>query len=236
MNSPLPSPSPTPPTPPKYAARSPQDLADLIASHPLSWVCSASASGPLATPLPLVPRFDADGTLVAVEGHFARGNAQVEALRHDPQALLLWMGPQGYVSPSWMADRTQAPTWNYASAQAQVCVSFLDEAGLLRHLRELVDQQEAGRAQAWSLDEMGARLHKLAQHVIGFRAEVTQLQQRYKLGQDEREDVYPDIVTGLAAAPGSAALLDWMQRFNPTRGPAATAIDPQAAAMPAPRT
>lgn len=202
----------------RFAARGPQDLADLARAHPLAWICSRGPAGQLSTPLPLVPRYAPDGRLLVVEGHFARANAQVAALRLDGEAWILWMGVQGYVSPSWMADRTQAPTWNYASAQLRVNVRF-DEGqdAIVRHLRELTDRQEAGRAGAWTVDEMGQRLAQLAQRVIAFRAEVVECRERYKLGQDERDDVLADILAALDTRE-DRALVDWMRRFNPGRG------------------
>jgi transcriptional regulator len=202
----------------RFAARGPQDLADLAHGHPLAWLCSAASAGQLSTLLPLVPVFAPEGRLLAVEGHFARSNPHVAALRADARATVLWLGVQGYVSPSWMADRTQAPTWNYASAQLSVDVRFDDDPAVtLRHLRELTERQEGGRDHAWAIDEMGARLAQLAQRVIAFRAEVIECRERYKLGQDERDDVFADIVTGLDAT-GDAALVDWMRNFNPGRG------------------
>lgn len=208
----------SPPPIDRFAARGPQDLADLARGHPLAWICSAGPAGLVSTPLPLVPRFAPDGRLVAVEGHFARGNAQVAALREQPRATVLWLGVQGYVSPSWMADRTQAPTWNYAAAQLQVDVHFDESAdAILRHLRDLSERQEAGRPNAWTIDEMGPRLAQLARRVIAFRADVVDVRERYKLGQDERADVFADILTGLSAS-GDTALVDSMRRFNPGRG------------------
>lgn len=203
--------------PDRFAARGPHDLADLARGHPLAWLCSAGPAGLLSTPLPLLPVFADDGRVVAVEGHFARNNAQVAALREQPRATVLWMGVQGYVSPSWMADRTQAPTWNYATAQLEVDVRFDERPdAILRHLRELSERQEAGRPDAWRVDEMGPRLLQLAQRVIAFRADVVACRERYKLGQDERDDVFADILAGLSTA-GDPALVDWMRRFNPTR-------------------
>ena len=210
----------TPPWRPadRFSARGPQDLADLARAHPLAWVCSHGPAGQLSTPLPLIPQFASDGRLLAVEGHLARANPQVAALQADGQAWILWMGAQGYVSPSWMADRTQAPTWNYASARLRVTVRF-DEGSdaIVRHLRELVDRQEAGRANAWRIDDMGPRFAQLAQRVIAFRAEVVECHERYKLGQDERDDVFADILAGLDAQE-DRELIDWMRRFNPGRG------------------
>ncbi|MDY0748371.1 FMN-binding negative transcriptional regulator [Paucibacter sp. R3-3] len=205
----------------KFDAQSDHDLTDLVAGHPLAWLCSMSASSGLqATPLPLLLKHDEAGRLVAVEGHFARGNTQVEALRRNPEALVLWMGVQGYVSPSWLTDRTQAPSWNYASAQCRVRVRFLDddEAALSAHLDELARRFEAGRPGAWSVAEMGARLQLLAQRVIAFRAEVVELRERYKLGQDERDDVFGELLAGLDGSDGGDPLAGWMRRFNPGRG------------------
>jgi transcriptional regulator len=204
--------------PNRFAARGPQDLADLARGHPLAWICSRGPAGQVASPLPLVPKFAADGRIEAVEGHFARSNPQVAALRADAEAWILWLGVQGYVSPSWMADRTQAPTWNYASAQLRVTVRLLDDPdAITAHLRELTERQEAGRPRAWRIDDMGPRLALLAQRVIAFRAEVVDCTERYKLGQDERDDVYADILAGLDTQP-DAALPAWMRRFNPGRG------------------
>ena len=217
--------------PNRFAACSPHDLSDLAAGHPLAWICSAGPNGLMATPLPLRLKHGEDGGLLAVEGHFAIANPHVAALRADPQALVLWLGVQGYVSPSWMADRTQAPSWNYASAQCRVAVRFedgaeADEYATLRHLRALACEHEAGRPEAWSVDEMGPRLQQLAQRVVSFRAEVLALHERYKLGQDERDDVFADILAGLGGS-AQAPLAEWMRRFNPGRGPAATVNDPR---------
>lgn len=214
----------------RFASRNPEGLADLLdltRGHPLGWLCSTGPNGLMASPLPLMLVESDAGRLLAVEGHFALANPQVAALRADPDALVLWMGVQGYVSPSWMADRTQAPSWNYASAQCRVRVQLDDgdDEAALRHLRTLAEAHEDGRPNAWSVEEMGPRLHRLARHVVSFSAEVVDLQQRYKLGQDERDDVLADIVHGLARS-GQHALAGWMQRFNPGRGPLETGFDP----------
>lgn len=205
-------------SPSTFAARRPGDVADLVRAHPLAWVVSIGDGGLLATPLPLLVHTDADGRLTAVQGHFSRANPQVAALRADPQALLLWMGPQGYVSPSWMADRTQAPTWNYASVQCRARIHFDDdEAALRAHLEALVAAHEIGRTEPWHPGEMGERYATLAARIVAFNAVPQQVNERFKLGQDERRDVYADILGGLQRGGGGQALCDWMRRFNTGR-------------------
>jgi transcriptional regulator len=196
-----------------FAARSPRDIADLVLDHPLAWVTSAGEAGPEATLLPIRPVFGSAGEIVRLDGHLARRNPQVEAMRRDPRALILFLGPNGYLSPSWLADRSQAPTWNYASTQFLCRLElFEDEPSLQAHLRDLVGAHEAGRPMAWNLDETGERYHRLVRGIIGFRAEVLETRAKFKLGQDERDDVFADMMTGLGAN-GGEALAGWMDRF-----------------------
>lgn len=202
----------------KYAPPNSADVARLIRDFPLAWVVSAQPQF-LATPLPLRPRFDEGGRLLRLDGHFARGNPQVAALRAHPAALVLFMGPQGYVSPSWMTDRTQAPTWNYASAQFVVDVELIGtDAELDPLMDDMVEAMEAHREHRWRATEMGERYRKLANRVVGFHLHVRGGRVKFKLGQDERDDVYGDIVHGLEGE-GSAELLEWMRRCNPGREP-----------------
>ena len=202
--------------PVKYAPRDTNDVSDLVTRYPFAWVVSGGEPWS-ATPLPLRPRFDADGRLTAFVGHFARSNPQVERLRDAPRALLLFMGSHAYVSPSWMADRTQAATWNYAGAAFDCTLSLIDDAaGIEDALRDLIDAMEAGRPNAWSLDQMGERAARVARGVVAFRADIVEVQAAFKLGQDERDQEYGEIIRGLTDA-GEHALVAAMRSQNPQR-------------------
>lgn len=201
----------------RFAPRCDQDVMQLVAGHPLAWIVSGEGGNFRATLLPVLPTLDPQGRITSLVGHFARSNDHFELLKGSPRALLLVLGTQGYISPSWMQDKTQAPTWNYASAQFLADISFFEQpADIEAHLRDLVDTMEAGRPDAWSVDQMGPRYHSLSQRVIGFRADVREIRAKFKLGQDERDDVFVDIAKGLARS-GHNELLHWMKTFNPGR-------------------
>lgn len=198
------------PTPSKYAAASDDEILDLVRRHPFAWIVSAD-DGFAATPLPLLPERDAQGALVALRGHFGRGSLHLQRLRARPVCLILFMGEQGYVSPSWMADRTQAPTWNYESVAFECELRFLEQsADVTDHLSELTAVHEQGRPDSWGLADMGERYSRLATGVTPFRAEIRARRAVFKLGQDERPDVYADILAGLDRS-GSAPLADRMR-------------------------
>ncbi|MEP6907112.1 MAG: FMN-binding negative transcriptional regulator, partial [Pseudoxanthomonas sp.] len=116
--------------------------------------------------------------------------------------------------PSWMADRTQAPTWNYASANFQVRVALLTEGDAIdAELGALVTQMETGRENAWSMSEMGERQARLAQGVVALRADIVSVQATFKLGQDEQRHDFDQIVHGLEQA-GEQRVVEWMHAFD----------------------
>lgn len=197
-----------------YAARSQDDLVALLAAQPLAWLVSAGGDDAASTPLPLRAGFDAQGRLVSLLGHLAKRNPHVARLQRDPLAQALAMGPHAYVSPSWLDDRTQAPTWNYASASFQVRVTLLDNVEAIdAELDALVTQMEAGREHAWRMSEMGQRQARLAQGVLALRADILSVQATFKLGQDERRHDFDQIVQGLSQA-GEADMVTWMRAFD----------------------
>ncbi len=202
----------------KFAPPSEAAVTRLVVENPLAWIVSRDDGGFCATPLPLRPVLDAQGTVERLIGHFARSNRHVQVLARDPRALILFMGPHGYVSPSWMRDRTQAPTWNYAYVQYDVDIRFVDDETQLEEvLRDLVGAMETGRPHAWGIEEMGPRYRRLASGVIAFEALIRARRVRFKMGQDERDDVYADILAGLEKT-GGHTLRDWMLQSNPGRG------------------
>jgi transcriptional regulator len=194
-----------------FAPNSPADVSQLIAAFPLAWVIGADFQ---ATPLPLMAETDAAGAVVALVGHFARRNPQVAALQSDPRALILFQGPQGYISPRWVSKPAWGPTWNYAVARFEVRVEFVPEE-IDAAIRAMAAHLEAHRADPWVPTEMGPRYADLRRHIIGFRAHVQAAHATFKLGQDEDQATFSEITAALGEMP----LARWMsaQRTPPPR-------------------
>lgn len=191
-------------------------VTELLLKHPFVWVVSSDAEDYRATSVPVTVVLDDAGHVCRFTGHFARANEHVKLLRRQPRALMLFQGTNGYVSPSWLSDRTQAPTWYYVNAQFTVDIEFLEDAAELADaMGELVTQLEAGREHAWQLHEMGERYAGLARGIIGFRATIRSRRVKFKLGQDERKDIYPMIFEAVSSRHEELARL--MELCNPGR-------------------
>ena len=208
------------PVPPHFQPRGEADLIDLVSRNPLAWLVASDLSAIL---LPIRPVVE-EGGLVGLSGHMPRRIAGCFA--DDPNAVLLFGGPSAYLSPSWFADRRQAPTWSSASCAFRCTIRLIDDPAALRaSLADLVDAMEEGRPHPWRLDEVGERYDQLAARIVAFRADIIDRRAAYRLGQDEDEQTFADIVAGLRAE-GEESLAALMTDFRPS---AAVRNDPPAA-------
>ncbi|PJI89997.1 FMN-binding negative transcriptional regulator [Sphingomonas koreensis] len=185
------------------------DVRALIEGFPLAWVCGGGAGAVEASLLPLIGVYDGEGRLIELIGHLMRSNPLHAALTADPRATILFSGPDAYVSPEHAGRRDWAPTWNYAQVKVGAEIAF-DEALTETSLKVLIDAMEAGRAEPWSVEELGPRYQGMLTRIIGFRARVTALSGKFKLGQDEDDATLHAILGALPDAQSVA----WMKRFN----------------------
>lgn len=192
-----------------FVPRDGADVAALVEAYPLCWIVSAGPAGQAATPLPLLVERDADGGVAALFGHFALSNPQVALLRQDPKAMILAMGPNGYISPRLVSNPTWGPTWNYAATRFDVDVALVPEENdsALRRLAAFVERDAA---EPWTVEKMGPRYADLSRYIVAFRATVVAEQARFKLGQDENPATRAEIVAGLS----DRTLADWMTWAN----------------------
>lgn len=188
------------------------DVADLIAEYPLAWVSAADGDADHASLLPLLGEYGSDGRLTHLLGHMGRRNPLFACLSASPSALILFQGPQAYVGPEHAGRRDWAPTWNYAQLRVEAEVAFLPDATgpAVDTLVAAMDAADTG----WTIAELGARYDGMLRSIIAFRARVTRVRGRFKLGQDEPRAVFDTIL----ARHGDAALVRWMRRFDRGNG------------------
>lgn len=198
--------------PAPFQPRGDDDLLALVSQYPLAWIVGENMSALL---LPLRPVRDAEGDLVGFSGHFPRSSPQLARLKANPRALLLFTGPTAYVSPSWLQNRVQAPTWMSISGAFDCILDFSENPDQLASgLRDLVDAMEQGRANAWSLDELGGRYEGLARRIVPFHAEIRDSRAAFRLCQDEDDQTFEDTLRSVRAE-GREDVAALMEEFRP---------------------
>ncbi len=187
-------------TPPAFAADEPALLAALALDNPLASLVSQGAEGLVATHLPLLYQADR-GRLI---GHVARANRQWHDL-DGREGLAIFLGRQGYVSPSWYASKQEhgrvVPTWNYEAVHVYGRLSVLQEP---RDLLEIVDaltqSQESGRAAPWAIsDAPESFIAAQLKGIVGLELAVTRIEGKRKFSQNRPEADRLGVIRGLRA-------------------------------------
>jgi transcriptional regulator len=185
-----------------------EELARLIADAPLCWIVPhAEPAGAILMPV-LLER-DGDGRPASLLGHLPRRAPAASALAQQGAASFLFLGPNSYISPA-MAGRLQwAPTWNFVSARVDATVA-LDDRLTRKSVEEMVAHMEG--AGGWRPNELGDRFADLLAKIVGFRAVIDVSAPRFKLGQDEDEEVFGNIASALHDTP----IGEWTRRIAGT--------------------
>src|SRR3954447_23449437 len=123
--------------PSHFAETRAEVLRELIAAHPLGTLVTSGAAGLEANHIP----FEFDplpapfGTLRA---HVARANPVWRGFFPDTEPLVIFQGPQIYITPSWYATKAETgkvvPTFNYIVVHAYGTMRAIEDQTWLRNL------------------------------------------------------------------------------------------------------
>lgn len=194
-----------------FEATDPAILHALIRAHPLGALVVQSAEGLSASHLPFVlhPELGPHGTL---RGHVARANpVWHEPARGDTHALVIFQGPQGYVSPAWYATKRESgkvvPTWDYVVVHAHGPLRAIeDRAWLRQQIEQLTHAHEAGRAEPWRVADAPADyVERMLGAIVGLELPIARLVGKQKLSQNRPARDRQGVVDGLLAEGGAAA-------------------------------
>jgi len=174
----------------------------LMQTRPLAALVSGGAAGLYATHLPTVLK--EDGPFGLVEFHLARANPHWKALAEGDEALMIFQGPEGYITPNWYPSKAEhqkvVPTWNYAVVHAYGRPEVMQDADRLRrHVGELTAQQERSEAQPWAVTDAPERyVEMMLRGIVGFRFAITRLEGKWKMSQNREMQDREGVVNGLA--------------------------------------
>lgn len=196
--------------PASFEEQRPEVLQQLMADHPLATIVRHGEDGLVADHVPLLhmPCADGHGHLI---GHVARANPLWRA-RPDEELLLVFQGPQTYISPNWYATKSEGgkvvPTWNYAVAHvhATLCAVHEPEA-VLEILTQLTRRHEAEQPHPWQVADAPADFtRKLLDSIVGVRLHIRRMQGKWKVSQNQPETNRASVVSGLIGQGGNTAV------------------------------
>jgi transcriptional regulator len=173
----------------------------LMRARPFVALVSESAEGLYATHLPTVLKDD--GPYGVVEFHLARASPHWKYLAERNEVLMIFQGPEGYITPNWYPSKAEhakvVPTWNYAVVHAYGRPEVMQDTDWLRrHVAELTAQQERSEVKPWApTDAPETFIKVMLRGIIGFRLAITRLEGKWKMSQNREMKDRDGVVRGL---------------------------------------
>lgn len=180
-----------------YRPPDPAWLTELVRAYPLAILVTTGPDGPLATHLPIVLAADVDGTEppetlegTTLYGHLNRANPHWAALDGGANALVIFQGPDGYVSPAVYRTTPAAPTWDFTAVHVHGTLRPVARpAHTMRIVRATARVFEARFGDGWDQTSSLGYFGTLLPGVGAFALTVTAAEGMFKLSQEQEPDV-----------------------------------------------
>jgi transcriptional regulator len=187
--------------PDQFREQDVSELHALMRARPFAALVSAGPAGLYASHLPTVLK--QEGAHGVIECHLARANPHCKELGEVGEALLIFQGAEGYITPNWYPTKADSgkvvPTWNYAVVHAYGRPEVEDDVEWLRrHVGELTAQQERSEAAPWAVTDAPERyIDVMLRGIVGFRFVITRLEGKWKMSQNREKEDAEGVVGGL---------------------------------------
>jgi len=189
-------------TPPVFLEDHLPVLHDLMQQARLVSLVTMGENGLEASQVPVVFA-PSDGEFGTIHGHLSRGNAQWRTADVKVPALIMFNGPDAYISPSWYATKVQTekvvPTWNYQAVHAYGEIEFYDDAArLLDLVSRLTEKHEERRADPWAVSDAPADfIAAQLKGIVGFSLPIARLDGKSKMSQNKSGEDRHGVIQGL---------------------------------------
>src|SRR5690348_5564449 len=196
--------------PPAFKEERLETLHALIRAHPLATLITTGAGGLLANLVPFtLVNGGEKGTLRC---HVARANDQVEALNAGAETLIVFQGPEAYISPSWYPSKQEhgrvVPTWNYVVVQVRGTPRLIDDPLWIRvQIGALTQSQEGQRSRPWSVADAPADfVEAQIRAIVGVEIPILRIEGKWKLSQNRSAADRRGVVEGLQGESRNAEM------------------------------
>jgi transcriptional regulator len=190
-----------------------ETLHALIRAHPLATLITAGAGGLLANLVPFT--LVNEGEKGTLRCHIARANDQVEALKTCAETLIVFQGPEAYITPSWYASKKQhgrvVPTWNYVVVQVRGTPRLMEDPAWIKdQINHLTSIHEGQRTKPWKVDDAPeSYIAGQIKAIVGVEIPIATIEGKWKASQNRPEADRHGVEAGLQqeGRNGMAALV-----------------------------
>jgi transcriptional regulator len=165
----------------------------------------------VANTIPFLLEADPQSGPGILRAHVARTNPLWKESRTDVDSLVVFQGPQTYISPSMYPSKAATgkvvPTWNYVMVQGRGRLHAVDDADWLRaFVTRLSERHEAARPVPWAVSDAPENfIDATLRAIVGIEIKLSSLRGKWKVSQNRTRADRDGVVYGLRSQGGTEA-------------------------------
>ena len=191
--------------PAHFAETRTTELHALIGENPLGTLVTVGPDGLDANHIPF-ELLTGQGEQGVLQAHLARANPLVEQIVDGMSVMVVFQGPQAYISPNWYPSKhethQQVPTWNYQVVHAHGRIHLRDDERFVRGIVARLTREHETRAQElppWRMtDSSPDYIARMLAAIVGIEIEIERLVGKFKLSQNKTPQDVAGAVDALA--------------------------------------
>ena len=185
--------------PKAFEVKDKKKIYDFIKTNSFGILFTQEEYGPFATHLPLFVDEKKDKADVLI-GHMAKQNPHWKHL-NNKEVLVVFSGPQAYISPTWYNEDHTVPTWNYVTVHIYGTVRIIDEKEAMVELMEkTVNFYEASMQNPWKAQFDNKFIDGLMHGIVGFEISINKIEGKWKLNQNHSIERQQNLIKGLRSS------------------------------------
>jgi transcriptional regulator len=174
-----------------------QKVADFIRAHDFATLVLSQDGLPVAAHLLMEFQTAPDGTWL-VNGHMARANKLWRAFEPGKEVLLIFGGPNTYISPTWY-NHLNVPTWNYIAVHLYGAPRLIDGGPELQEILAGLIQRYETRSD-YRMETLPPDFReKEMRGAVGFQVKVARVEANFKLSQNRNDEDQASVIHQLEA-------------------------------------
>lgn len=198
---------------PLFRESDPETLLGRIRAWPLGLVCVNGEVAPLAAHTPVLA--DIDTGKPRLRFHLSAHNAVSRQLEAGASALIVFTGPDAYISPDWYGPvPNQVPTWNYLSVEAEGAAEPTDATQFLDDVSSHFEAHLLPKP-PWTRAKMDPGSFELMLRGIrAFQLTPIRFEGITKLSQNKTTASREGVIEGLSATSHGLAIAQEMRKLQ----------------------
>jgi len=156
------------------------------------------------------------GPYGTIHGHISGNNPQKQAFDGSAPAVIVFHGPESYISPTWYSKAEAVPTWNFAVVHASGKLKpITDKTALHTLLAGLIHKFEGRYPDSkYDFSKLPDNyVYPMIGAIIGFEMQIEGIEGKCKLGQDRSEEDRQSIVKHLPNAWHEPTMTEFTAAF-----------------------